>query len=320
MSEKLFESNQGVAKTSNSILSFSDCPNKCIDGYYIDPYKHKRVKCTYCENKRKQLAQSKVQLEGDKSIQTLLNIPNMLSGYGSLQFATIIPINSQYFSFEEPINYMQSLFEKASSGDCSEESLLFNLGKVSCVRNFINPYLMRAYIGGATVSPYITARDVFNLIRKEAGLLAINDGVVTDYIDDYIVSNLKYNDLLTSDICVVHITTGSLYTQVRAVKGLMQMRASNNKSTIIFTDAWYTKFEHELRDSLQMLYTLETPLDKSVARLVKFERIKEEDIEDSEFDIKKVKGKESSALSGKQQISGATSAEFNNLFSSKNNL
>lgn len=320
MSEKLFEPNQGVVKTSNSILSFSDCPNKCIDGYYIDPYKHKRVKCTYCENKRKQLAQSKVQLEGDKSIQTLLNIPNMLSGYGSLQFATIIPINSQYFSFEEPINYMQSLFEKASSGDCSEESLLFNLGKVSCVRNFINPYLMRAYIGGATVSPYITARDVFNLIRKEAGLLAINDGVVTDYIDDYIVSNLKYNDLLTSDICVVHITTGSLYTQVRAVKGLMQMRASNNKSTIIFTDAWYTKFEHELRDSLQMLYTLETPLDKSVARLVKFERIKEEEIEDLEFDIKKVKGKESSALSGKQQISGATSAEFNNLFSSKNNL
>lgn len=320
MSEKLFESIQGVVKTSNSILSFEDCPNKCIDGYYIDPYKHKRVKCTYCENKRKQLAQSKVQLEGDKSIQTLLNIPNMLSGYGSLQFATIIPIDSQYFSFEEPINYMQSLFEKASSGDCAEESLLFNLGKVSCVRNFINPYLMRAYIGGATVSPYITARDVFNLIRKEAGLLATNDGVVTDYIDDYIVSNLKYNDLLTSDICVVHITTGSLYTQVRAVKGLMQMRASNNKSTIIFTDAWYTKFEHELRDSLQMLYTLETPLDKSVARLVKFERIKEEDIDDSEFDIKKVKGKESSALSGKQQISGATSQQFNNLFSSKNNL
>lgn len=320
MSEKLFETNQGVVKTSNSILSFEDCPNKCRDGYYIDPYKHKRVKCTYCENKRKQLAQSKVQLDGDKSIQTLLNIPNMLSGYGSLQFATIIPVDSQYFSFEEPINYMQSLFEKASSGDCSEESLLFNLGKVSCVRNFINPYLMRAYIGGATVSPYITARDVFNLIRKEAGLLALNDGVVTDYIDDYIISNLKYNDLLTSDICVVHITTGSLYTQVRAVKGLMQMRASNNKSTIIFTDAWYTKFEHELRDSLQMLYTLDSPLDKSVARLVKFERIKEEDIEDSEFDIKKVKGKESSALSGKQQISGATSAEFNNLFSSKNNL
>lgn len=320
MSEKLFETNQGVVKTSNSILSFEDCPNKCRDGYYIDPYKHKRVKCTYCENKRKQLAQSKVQLDGDKSIQTLLNIPNMLSGYGSLQFATIIPVDSQYFSFEEPINYMQSLFEKASSGDCSEESLLFNLGKVSCVRNFINPYLMRAYIGGATVSPYITARDVFNLIRKEAGLLATNDEVVTDYIDDYIVSNLKYNDLLTSDICVVHITTGSLYTQVRAVKGLMQMRASNNKSTIIFTDAWYTKFEHELRDSLQMLYTLDSPLDKSVARLVKFERIKEEDIEDSEFDIKKVKGKESSALSGKQQISGATSAEFNNLFSSKNNL
>lgn len=320
MSEKLFETNQGVVKTSNSILSFEDCPNKCRDGYYIDPYKHKRVKCTYCENKRKQLAQSKVQLEGDKSIQTLLNIPNMLSGYGSLQFATIIPVDSQYFSFEEPINYMQYLFEKASSGDCSEESLLFNLGKVSCVRNFINPYLMRAYIGGATVSPYITARDVFNLIRKEAGLLAINDGVVTDYIDDYIISNLKYNDLLTSDICVVHITTGSLYTQVRAVKGLMQMRASNNKSTIIFTDAWYTKFEHELRDSLQMLYTLDSPLDKSVARLVKFERIEEEDIEDSEFDIKKVKGKESSALSGKQQISGATSAEFNNLFSSKNNL
>lgn len=320
MSEKIFESESGVVKTSNSILSFEDCPNKCRDGYYIDPYKHKRVKCTYCENKRKQLAQSKIQLEGDDSIQKLLNISNILSGYGSLQFATIIPIDSQYFSFDEPINYMKSLFEKASSGDCSEESLLFNLGKVSCVRNFINPYLMRAYVGGATVSPYVTARDVFNLVCKEAGLISINNGVVTDYVDDYIVSNFKYNDLLTTDVCVVHITTGSLYTQVRAVKGLMQMRASNNKSTIIFTDAWYTKFERELRDSIQMLYTLDTPLDKSVARLVKFERIKEENIDDSEFDIKKVKGKESSALSGRQQISGATASQFNNLFSSKNNL
>lgn len=320
MSEKIFEPAQGVVKTSNSILSFSDCPNKCIDGYYIDPYKHKRMKCMYCENKRKQLAQSKVQLEGDKSIQTLLNIPNMLSGYGSLQFATIVPIDSQYFSFDEPINYMTSLFEKASSGDCSEESLLFNLGKVSCVRNFINPYLMRAYIGGATVSPYITARDVFNLALKEAGLISIVKGVVVDYTNDYVMNNLKYNDLLSTDICVVHITTGSLYTQVRAVKGLMQMRASNNKSTIIFTDAWYTKYESELRDSLQMLYTLDTPLDKSVARLVKFERIKEEDLDDSDFDIKKVKNKESSALSGRQQIAGATSAQFNNMFSSKNNL
>lgn len=320
MENKIFESNSGVVKTSSSILSFSDCPNKCIDGYYIDPYKHKRVKCTYCENKRKQLAQSKIQLEGDDSIQKLLNIPNMLSGYGSLQFATIIPIDSQYFSFDEPVSYMKSLFEKASSGDSSEESLLFNLGKVSCVRNFINPYLMRAYVGGATVSPYITARDVFNLSRKEVGLLAtIDDKVLVDN-SDYILSNLNFKDLLTTDICVVHITAGSLNAQIRAVKGLMQLRANNNKSTIIFTDVWYSRYDHELQESLRLLYTNEMPLDKSIATLVKAERIKEEDIEDSEFDIKKVKGKESSALSGRQQISGATASQFNNLFSSKNNL
>lgn len=320
MEEAIFSQTNGVVKTTKSILSFDDCPNKCVDGYYIDPYIHKRKKCLYCENKRKQLAQSKLQLDSDKSIQTLLNIPNMLSGYGSLQISTIVPVDSQYFSFTDAISTMEDLFNKASSGDSSDFSILFNLGKVSCVRNFINPYLMRAYIGGATVSPYITARDVFNLIRKEAGLITITDDKIVGYDNDYIINNFVYNDLLNTDICVVHITTGSLYNQIRAVKGLMQMRASNNRSTIIFTDAWYTKFELELRDSLQMLYTFDVPLDKSIAKLVKFERIKDEDIDDSDFDIKKLRGKESSALGGRQQISGATSSEFNDLFSSKNNL
>lgn len=30
----------------------SSCPNNCIDGWRIDPYLHKRVRCEYCLEKR----------------------------------------------------------------------------------------------------------------------------------------------------------------------------------------------------------------------------------------------------------------------------
>jgi hypothetical protein len=99
----------------------------------------------------------------------------------------------------------------------------------------------------------------------------------TDSIDEEVLDlgenvSVKYKDLLNTDICVIHITTGANYSHVRAVKGLMQMRAHNNKSTLIFTDAWWfnssSTTEKYLKASLQSLYSDDIQ-SKAVARLVK---------------------------------------------------
>jgi hypothetical protein len=268
--DTIFEEPIKKIKLSNSISSFADCPNKCIEGYYVDPYAHKRVKCTYCENKRKQLANNAVQLDGSNDIKRILNLPNSFVGYGNFEMSTIIPESQQKLMTEDSVNNMSSilsdLLNKASIGVASDESLLINLGLNAYPSNFIYSYLMRAYISGMLVSPYLTARDVFLMLKYE-----------TDSIDEEVLDlgenvSVKYKDLLNTDICVIHITTGANYSHVRAVKGLMQMRAHNNKSTLIFTDAWWfnssSTTEKYLKASLQSLYSDDIQ-SKAVARLVK---------------------------------------------------
>ena len=53
--EPIFDSVVKKEEINNDLVSFKDCPNNCIKGYIFDPYKHKKVICTYCEEKRKSL-------------------------------------------------------------------------------------------------------------------------------------------------------------------------------------------------------------------------------------------------------------------------
>lgn len=268
--QPIFEDNSKKVKLSGSILSFADCPNKCVDGYYIDPYLHKRKKCMYCEEKRKQLANDTIQLEGADSTKKLLNLPDSFVGYGSFNISSIIPDSQAKLLKEDSVanisSVLSNLLNSASVGVASEDSLLINLGLNAYPCNFIYSYLMRAYISGMTVSPYLTARDVYLMLKYE-----------TDSIDEEVLDlgeniSVKYKDLLNTDVCVIHITTGANYSHVRAVKGLMQMRAHNNKSTLIFTDAWWfnnsSSTEKYLKATLQSLYSDDVQ-SKAVAKLVK---------------------------------------------------
>lgn len=255
---------------NGSVSSFKDCPFKCVDGYYVNPYQHKRVKCPYCADKRKQLANETIQLEGTDTTKKMLNLPDSFVGYGSFEMSTIIPDSQSKFlkpeSVEEVSKVLSDLLNQASIGVASEDSLLVNLGLNAYPTNFIYSYLMRSYISGMTVSPFLTARDVFLLLDYET------NSITDDVLDLGSNISVRYKDLLKTDVCVIHITTGANYSHVRAVKGLMQMRAHNNKSTLVFTDAWWfnnsSSTERYLRFSLESLYS-EDVQSKAVAKLVK---------------------------------------------------
>lgn len=297
--ETIFENNSNKVKMKGSISSFSDCPNNCIDGYYIDPYKHKRIKCLYCEEKRKQLAQNKLRLDGGNNIRKLLNLPISFAGYGNFSIDLLIPEKLQKDMKEDSIRSVSDILSKllndASVGTASEESLLINLGLNAYPSNFIYSYLMRAYISGMTVSPYLTARDVFLLLKYET---EDNDTSILDLGDSV---SIKYKDLLTTDVCVIHITTGADYNHIRAVKGLLQMRAHNDKSTIIFTDAWWftssSKHEIYLKRTLESLYS-DDVLSKAVARLIKVSYNISEDKIEKQKELSKFNSSTNTSIAG----------------------
>lgn len=311
----IFNESEKSVKIGSSILSFEGCPNNCIDGYYIDPYQHKRKKCLYCEEKRKQLANDKIQLEGTDNTKKLLNLPDSFIGYGTFELSTIIPDNQVKLLKEDSVDEVSSilsdLLNNASVGVVSEDSLLINLGLNAYPCNFIYSYLMRAYISGMTVSPYLTARDVFLMLKYETD--SINDEVLD--LGENI--SIKYKDLLSTDICVIHISTGANYSHVRAVKGLMQMRAHNNKSTLIFTDAWWfnssSSTEKYLKYSLQSLYSDDVQ-SKAVAKLVKvsYKHNVDKDEEINDAPPKNVRPSNS--------FVGLSQNQLNDMLSSKNRL
>lgn len=313
--EPIFKLEESIVKMSDSIMSFKDCPNKCRDGYYVDPYQHKRIKCLYCENIRKKLAKDNVAVDGGSSIKKLLNLPDSFVGYGKMEFSTIIPQSQAKQMTDESLRemekYLSGLLNEISVGTAPEESALINLGLNAYPCNFIYSYLMRAYINGASVAPYVTARDVFLMQKFET------EGALNDYeLNDGVVC--KYSDLLKKDVCVVHITTGANFNYVRAVKGLMQIRAHYDKSTLVFTDAWWfnisnNQSEMYLQSSLKSLYD-DDILSKAVARLHK--------ITYKQKEVKKETTQEAVPKSVRptNNIVGTTKQSFEALMQPKNSL
>lgn len=211
---------------NGGILSFKDCPNQCIDGYYFDPYKHRRIKCDYCESKRRSMVKdSLVTKEDNETIYTKLHLPKSFAGVDSFNVDSVIPEFAQTHMLKDSVSSIKSeltrLFNDISVGVVSDHSILFNLGKKAFESNFIYAYLLRAYQAGVLVSPYVTDYDLSRLISGD-----------TEGYD------FTYNSLLHSDVCVVVILSGASINNVNIVKGLMQARAHYDKSTIIFTNSW----------------------------------------------------------------------------------
>lgn len=230
------EEEKSVIEASASMMSFKDCPNKCVDGYYIDPYKHKKIKCQYCADKRKKIVQGKLQASGDngvEDIRQLLNLPRSFVGLGNYDINTVIPVASQKLLEQDSItlvdNELKSLISSASLGEVSEESLFFNLGSSSILPNFINTYLTRAYMSGLTVCPLISERDVMLARLSENPSVELNKNIKI---------NVDFSTMLEKEVCVVFISTGASREGIESVLGLIQLRAQYDRSTIVFTKHW----------------------------------------------------------------------------------
>ena len=213
---------------NRDLISFPDCPNHCSGGYMIDPYNHTKRLCSYCANKRSNVVRRDVvDKETGKTISELLKLPISFAGK-EYQADTVIPTFARKCLTKESIEYvlteLRNLINKTSVGELPSYSLLFNLGKYACENNFIYPYLLRAYKAGLSVAPLLTSLELMRLrSRYESGLE-----------DDF-------GDYLDKQVCVVVLDAGANYLEVMAVKGLMQLRASKDLPTIIFTGYWQSR-------------------------------------------------------------------------------
>lgn len=245
--EKIFET-IGKVKASSDLMSFEGCPNRCRSGYYIDPYKHKRVRCEHCAELRKKLVKEQVQLDTGETVAKTLRLPNTMMGYGNFDVNTIFPQSELYkledWSVKFVSDVLQSLMERVSVGEPVESSLLVNFGRKAHTQLFFAPFLIRSYISGLTTAPFLRSVDVMRLRLMQSG------DVPAGWVSAY--SDMQFDGIVNADTCLVYVDAGAGSDKERelmAVKGLMQLRAWQGRGTLIFTDYYNrAKFDDMIAD------------------------------------------------------------------------
>ena len=213
-----------------STTSFIDCPNKCIDGFIMNPYTHKKEICSFCQDKRKNLIKysHKNKLDG-KTMEETLRLPKSFSGV-AYDIDNIIPASAkkeiEKSSFDSVLETLKDLMNLVKNKELPSYSMLFNLGKKAYEGGYIYSLLANAYISGLNVAPYLSAFDIVDLrLQAEKGYDKSEFGVT-------------FKDLLNKDLVVVVIEAGATSQSILSVKGLMQMRAVRELPTIIFTNSY----------------------------------------------------------------------------------
>lgn len=228
----ILDSNNKVESISENLMSFDDCPNHCVDGKVVDPYKHKRIECPYCAEKRRKFAKGDIaDKKTGKTISELLDLPMSYTGNEFNEELVIPEFARKYMDLDSVSNVLSKLRElitDISIGKLPSCSLMFNLGKKSNEVNFIYPYLIKGYVSGRSLVPLVTLTDLCQLRLKYEGSVYSSD----------LDKSYTYKDLIERDICVVVIDAGATYTSLLAVKGLLQLRAHKLKPTIVFTNQW----------------------------------------------------------------------------------
>lgn len=283
MSDTIFESKRTI-KSANGALSFEGCPNHCIDGYYVDPYRHKRVLCENCAELRKKLAKEQVQLDSGESIAEQLKLPPNLLGYGAFNIDTAIPSSErakiEKWSIEFVDAVLQRMIECVSLGEAIGSSMLINLGSNAHTQNFIYPFLMRSYISGLITAPCVRSIDIVTLRRLNNGEISLEDLTGTQR-ERY--RDMSYDALLTADVCLVYMDAGSgnrYDLELNAVKGLMQLRAWSGKSTVIVTDYYSEKLFDFIGDTTIQYNISTNTVAQSVDLVSKFVDGSESSIKD----------------------------------------
>lgn len=237
--EQIFQ--QKIVKASDNLMSFAGCPNRCRDGYYIDPYKHKRIRCEYCLELRRKLVKEDIKTDSGAGVAKALRLPQTLMGYGNFDVESVFvkaeTTKMEDWSVQFVSDVLKGMMERVSVGEAVASSLLINLGRRAHTQHFISPFLIRSYISGLTTAPFLTSLDVACLRLMQSGDLQA--GWRETYKD------MSMESIIKADTCLVYIDAGAGSNHERelnAVKGLMQLRAWEGRGTIILTDYYSKKF------------------------------------------------------------------------------
>lgn len=212
----------------------STCPNNCIDGWFINPYSHKREKCSFCADKRAKEIKT-------KSV-TDLGLPD---SYVNIRFepGSVIAQSEKSAlspnSLAEVEEKMQALVSSLAAGNLPEESILFNLGAKVHEQNLVYHLIAKSYIAGLKTLPLV---DISTMMRERAMYERGEPSAFNDYLD--------------ADTCVISIDAGTDYNGLMAVKGIMQLRGRRDKPTIILTHVWNKHIMSMCNEDDFMTYSL----------------------------------------------------------------
>lgn len=265
----------------------NECPYSCNNGKIFNPALRQLVDCPHCSKIRKDEVRNDRLVDSGESLCETLNIRKSLTG---LEFSinTILPEYARSFLVPDSVDKvavaLEHLTDKAVLGEKPACSYLFNLGAKANIDAFIYQYFMKAYKAGLSVCKYLYASDVYKLRIAEEEYDSSEEAK----------DSFSYSDILNKDICAVLIDTGATYKDIRAVAGLMQLRARNNLPTLIFT-LCYTK------DIFNLVYDS----DENLLHLAKW------------VSVEYLRGEVTEQQRGVSQMSPE---EFDNLFRNRNSL
>lgn len=246
-------SNEGALELS---AVFENCPYFCNKGRLFDTRAKKWLPCPNCSDKLSEFAKGKIK-ESGKSALELLRLPETYQGLlfnvkDIISETTKKDLKASSLTLVE--DSLSDLMHKADMGEVSDYSIMVNLGRKSREHIFIVPYLLRSMTSGLSVVPLLK---IYELEEYKARF-EINP--LEDSTRDW---GTRYKDFLVASVCVVTIDAGVTPYGLNAVKGLMQLRALENKSTIIFTNAW--------GNSVRALCSEEGNREKYLATLISVE-------------------------------------------------
>lgn len=217
------------------------CPNNCVNGYYINPYTHKKEVCQYCLEKRRKEANT-------AEITEKLNLPPSLCGGNFTPDAIISDTAKKHMdlqSVKDVLDVCKKLIQDVSIGELPTESIMFNFGSKCKDNNFIAPFMRRAYSGGLTLTRVLTSLDIIKSRR------AYSTGIEDDSVEDY-------EDILSKQVCMIIIDAGTSYDEILAIKGVMQLRGLRNLPTIMVTHAWNKGVSQLYNEDIDKMYSLAT--------------------------------------------------------------
>lgn len=205
----------------------TDCPYHCTKGILFNPRTHQESRCPHCAKLRQEAVYNMdTQCSGD-SIESKLGLQERVVGKTEYSFESIFRKSTSFMESEslaEVKEQLDSLISGLSLGELPKYSMLFNLGARVYEENFVNPILIRAYLGGIDTAPLQTVYSIAKMRRSVES---------QDYSNDELIS--AYERCLEASLCVVVLDEGITKGGINAVVGFVSQRGREHKPTILLT-------------------------------------------------------------------------------------